>query len=59
MTEQLWHPQTYSKHAEFVSELGAPVIDLLSIKPGGRVLDLGCGDGRLTQKLDIGLLLSI
>jgi trans-aconitate methyltransferase len=51
MTEQQWHPQTYSKHAEFVSELGAPLIDLLSIKPGGRVLDLGCGDGRLTQKL--------
>lgn len=50
MTEQLWHPQTYSKHAEFVSELGTPVIDLLSIRPGGRVLDLGCGDGRLTQK---------
>jgi SAM-dependent methyltransferase len=34
-----------------VSELGAPVVELLAPAPGERVLDLGCGDGVLTEKL--------
>lgn len=48
---QRWDPDTYAAHACFVSELGAPVADLLAPKPGERILDLGCGDGALIQRL--------
>jgi trans-aconitate methyltransferase len=46
-----WDPDRYARHARFVSDLGAPVVELLAPKAGERVLDLGCGDGALTAKL--------
>lgn len=49
--QQSWHPERYARHARFVSDLGAPVLDLLAPQPGERILDLGCGDGALTEKL--------
>jgi trans-aconitate methyltransferase len=48
---QSWDPDTYARNARFVSDLGAPVVELLAPKPGERILDLGCGDGVLTKKL--------
>jgi trans-aconitate methyltransferase len=48
---QTWDPERYSKNARFVSDLGLPVVELLNPKPGERILDLGCGDGALTQKI--------
>jgi 2-polyprenyl-3-methyl-5-hydroxy-6-metoxy-1,4-benzoquinol methylase len=47
---QRWDPERYRRNAGFVAELGAPLIDLLAPRPGERVLDLGCGDGALTEK---------
>ncbi|MFQ5783581.1 MAG: class I SAM-dependent methyltransferase [Alphaproteobacteria bacterium] len=44
---QAWRAGRYAKNARFVSEFGAPLIDLLAPRPGERVLDLGCGDGVL------------
>ena len=52
---QVWNPKEYADHARFVTELGAPVIELLAPKAGERILDLGCGDGVLTKRLmDLG-----
>jgi len=46
-----WDPTAYAAHARFVADLGAPVVELLNPQPGERILDLGCGDGALTEKI--------
>jgi len=48
---QSWKAGRYATHARFVADLGAPVLDLLAPQAGERILDLGCGDGALTEKL--------
>jgi SAM-dependent methyltransferase len=54
-TVQTWNPERYARNARFVADLGAPVVELLAPRAGERILDLGCGDGVLTEKLvDLG-----
>ena len=48
---QTWDPAVYERNARFVADLGTPALDLLAPKPGERVLDLGCGDGALTERI--------
>lgn len=48
---QTWNAAGYAANAHFVPALGQPVLDLLQPKSGERILDLGCGDGVLTEKL--------
>src|SRR5208282_6074368 len=49
--QQDWKAERYAKDAHFVPALGQPVLELLAPKPGERILDLGCGDGVLTEKI--------
>jgi trans-aconitate methyltransferase len=51
MKQTSWNPDTYSKSARFVSDLGEPLLKLLDPKSGEMILDLGCGDGDLTEKI--------
>jgi len=51
MSTQTWNASRYAANAAFVPALGQPVLDLLQPQPGEHILDLGCGDGVLTEKL--------
>ena len=50
-SSQDWKADRYAEHAHFVPALGQPVLDLLKPQPGERILDLGSGDGVLTEKI--------
>ena len=51
MLSQQWNATDYASNARFVSDLGQPVLDLLQPQPGERILDIGCGDGALTERV--------
>ena len=46
-----WNPATYAREARFVADLGQPLLELLAPKKGEVIMDLGCGDGALTEKI--------
>ena len=48
---QTWDPQTYQKNGAFVHQLASGVLEWLAPQQGEEILDLGCGDGALTQRL--------
>jgi trans-aconitate methyltransferase len=48
---QTWSPDTYDEHARFVSDLAGEFLSWLAPRAGERILDLGCGDGVLTEQL--------
>ena len=49
--QQIWDPVAYGKGGAFVPDLGAGVLEWLAPQLGERILDLGCGDGQLTQRI--------
>ena len=51
MDKQTWNAEQYQDNASFVAELGLPVVELLNPQSHESVLDLGCGDGALTEKI--------
>lgn len=46
-----WDADRYSADFQFVHKYGEDVMELLQSPKGSRVVDLGCGNGRLTVKL--------
>ena len=48
---QTWSPDTYARNASFVPALGQSVLERLAPRENERILDLGCGDGALTEKI--------
>jgi trans-aconitate methyltransferase len=48
---QTWDAQAYGRNGAFVHELAGGVLEWLNAQLGEFVLDLGCGDGHLTQRL--------
>ena len=55
MTTQTWDPLTYERNGAFVHALAGGVLEWLNAQPGEYILDMGCGDGQLTQRIaDVG-----
>ncbi len=48
---QTWNPETYGRNAAFVPQLGSGVLEWLAPQAGESILDLGCGDGQLTERI--------
>ena len=50
-TSQTWNAAEYRERAGYVAAHGRGVVELLAPQAGERILDVGCGDGTLTQEL--------
>ena len=48
---QTWDTHAYEKNGAFVHGLAGGVLEWLAPQAGERILDLGCGDGQLTQRI--------
>jgi len=48
---QTWDAAAYAAKGRFVADLAGGVVELLAPKPGEAILDLGCGDGALTERI--------
>ncbi len=46
-----WSAADYAQNAGFVPALGAAALAMLDPQPGEMILDIGCGDGTLTQQI--------
>lgn len=49
--KQTWDSAAYATHGRFVADLAGGVLALLAPQAGERILDLGCGDGAMTERI--------
>lgn len=49
--QQTWDPSRYAGNGRFVALLAESLVEALDPQPGEHILDLGCGDGFLTQRI--------
>ncbi len=49
--EATWDAGLYDRSFGFVSDFATDMVDLLAPKPGERIVDLGCGTGKLTAAI--------
>ena len=49
--KQTWNAATYAANGRFVADMAGEVCAMLDAQPGERILDLGCGDGALTERI--------
>jgi len=49
--QQTWSAASYGTHARFVADMAGAVMDWLAPQAGERILDVGCGDGVLTEAI--------
>jgi SAM-dependent methyltransferase len=48
---QVWDPHLYGVNGAFVHQMAGGVLEWLAPRDGEAILDLGCGDGQLTQRI--------
>ncbi len=51
ITGQTWNTAAYAATGRFVADLAGGVTTLLAAQSGEKILDLGCGDGALTERI--------
>ena len=50
-TSMIWDAQRYANEASFVPRMAASLVELLAPQAHEQILDVGCGDGLLTQQI--------
>lgn len=50
-TGQSWNAEAYASGGRFVADLASDVVKLLAPQSGEHILDIGCGDRALTEKI--------
>ncbi len=51
VSTSVWDAADYARVGGFVAQLGEAALDLLDPQPGEHILDIGCGDGTLSEKI--------
>jgi len=48
---QTWEPERYASNARYVASFADFTLPILALRRGERILDLGCGDGFVSERL--------